>query len=229
MATTVTDILTAAFAKSTKNVPSRITSETTDLCGVVTRSLRGVFAVGARVNPVFYGTQATVVFSAPGWARPVDAESVFRLELLTGAEVALVPFDQRQAELALPSVYAMGQVYRSAGNPSDPTSGSLVVFYAKRATAVTGLTDTLDALWPEAYNELLVLDVALYLALKDGRADEVGTLKLERDRWLSLYVAFLEHANANERRMFGSVRYINTNSLVSLTDLLAGGSMQAAA
>lgn len=229
MATLASDILVAAFAKSTKNAPARIVAEATDLCASVTRSLRGLFAIGARVNPVFFATQTNMNFVSPGWARPVDAESVFRLELVTGQEVALVPFDQRRAELAMPAVYAMGQTYRSAGNALDPISGTIVAFYSKRPANVAGLTDPLDLSWPEAYNELLILDVAVYLALKDGRMDEVQVLTADRARWLSLYVAFLEHANANERRMYGAVRYINSNSLVSLADLLAGGAAKVAA
>lgn len=223
MAITPQDLLTDAYAKSKKNQPGRIATESVELLGVVNRVIRTFFQIGVRVNPTFYGDEASVAFSSPGWPRPVVAEMIYRIED-AGAEVVVVPFDQKDAEAGLPAVYRMGQIFRTAGNPSDPTSGSLDFFYAKTPTDAATLTTNIDSMWPESYRELAVLEVAAYLAVKDEREEEIAYLTSERDNWLRMYLAFLEHETVNERRSFGHISPFNTGSLAPIASLLAGGS-----
>ncbi len=135
-----------------------------------------------------------------------------------------MPFDQRLAESGLPSVYRLGQVFRSSGNASDPTSGDLTFFYAKTPTDAATLETSIDSMWPETYKELAVLEVATYLAAKDEREDETAYLVIERDKWLRMFLAFLEHETANERRSYGMAVPFNTGSMVPIASLLAGGS-----
>lgn len=222
--TTPTDILTAAYSKSTKNRPGSIATESTELLQVVIRAMRGLYAFAARINPTYFAETAAVAFASPGWARPQNAESVYRIEDPTAAEVVVVPFDDRAAESGKPAVFSFGQIYRpaSAGVP-NPQSGNLTFFYAKRPTDPATLVATLDALWTEQFNELLILEVAIYLASKDGRADELGPLMQSRDKWATLFAAFLEHETANERRRYGHVARINIKSIVPAYSLLAGG------
>jgi hypothetical protein len=226
--TTPQDILEAAYAKSLKNRAGTIATETTELLQVVIRALRGLYAFAARINPAFFGDTATVA-EASGWPRPPGAESVFRIEFNASpnAEVVVVPFDDRTAEEGLPAVYSFGQYYQSAGNALDPTTEALDFYYAKRPDDPASVTATIDPLWVEQFNELLILEVAIYLAQKDlgesGRADELKVLMADRDRWLNLFVAHLEHETANERRRSGHVRRFNTNWMVPLNSLVAGG------
>ncbi len=231
--TTPRMILEGAYAKSTKNKPGTIATESTELLQVVIRSMRGLYAVAARVNPTFFAEEATVAAVSGAWPRPELAESIFRIERTTtttggtgsaGDEVVVVPFDDRKAESGIGAVYRIGQNFKSAGNAPDPTGGDLKFFYSKRPTDPANLDATLDALWTEQFNELLILEVAIYLALKDARADEVVALRSDRDTWVRLFVAFLEHSEVNERRRHGHVRRFNTNTLVPITSLLAGGS-----
>lgn len=230
--TTPRDILMSAYAKSTKNKPGTIATESTELLQVVIRAMRGLYALAARVNPTFFATESTVTFAGTGWARPLEAESIFRIErtaLTTGgsgsagSEIALVPFDDRAAESGMGAVYRIGQEFRPAGNPPDPTGGELKFFYSKRPTDPANLDTTLDATWTEQFNELLILEVAIYLAIKDARADEVVALRTDRDSWARLFIGFLEHAEVNERRRYGHLRRFNANTLIPLGQLLAGG------
>lgn len=220
---TIQDILTAAYAKSKKNQPERIATEETELVGVVNRVFRTNFMRGVRVNPYWFGVDSVVSFSSPGWARPPKAEAVFRIEIDASTEVIVVPFQERAVEPTIPAVYRYNQVYRSAGNPSDPTSGDLTFFYSSRPTDVADLTTALDTRFPEAYRELLVVETAIYLAIKDQREDEVAALGSERDQWLLLYLAFLEHETMNEV----GIRHIepfSTPSVIPIASLLTGGS-----
>lgn len=230
MAVTTTGqmLLDAAYAKSLKNRPGEIATGATELLNLIIRSMQGLYAYAARVNPMFFSETAAVAFVSPGWTRPPLAESVIRIENPNGAEVVIVPYDQRDAEPGKPALWRFGQIYRPASSAAvNPQSGALTFFYAKRPTAPANLAATVDALWTEQFNELLVLELAIYLALKDGRGEEVPGLTADRDKWLTLYTAFLEHETAQERRSYGHVHRFVGPSLVPLTSLLAGGARAA--
>jgi hypothetical protein len=221
--TTVQDILTGAYGRSTKNVPNLLANEATELLKMVTRALRGLYAYAARVNPTFFAESAAVPFASGGWPRPQTAESIFRLELASLQEVVVVPFDDRLAEPAEPAVYEVGQKFFPATlSAPNPQSGNIIFWYSRTPAVPAGLGSTLDAQWTEQFNDLLMLEVAIYLALKDGRAAELGALQAERDNWIKLFVAFLEHATANERGRFSQVRRFTTKTLVPIRSLLAG-------
>lgn len=211
--TTVTDILVAALARSQKNRPNAIATNASELLEVVFRAMRALYALAAEVNPTFFADSDDVAYAAPGWARPPEAENVFRIEL-DGTEVAVVPYDDLGAETGMPAVYALGQIYRSAGNADDPTAAdTLRIFFSRLPEKPTSVSDTLDAQWPEQFNELLNLEVAIYLALKDGRMDEVQILRPARDGWATLYGKFLEHETSNLRRRFGHAKKFNSNMI----------------
>lgn len=226
------DIIVAAYAKSMKNKPGTIATESTELLQLVIRSLRGLYSVAARVNPIFFAEDADVTLAAGAWGRPETAESIYRIERVAGTtggtgsdgdEVVVVPFDDKKAEEGMGALYEFGQAFKPAGNALDPTGGDLKFYYAKRPTDPADLDATLDALWQESYNELLILETAIYLAMKDTRSEEVTNLKGERDVWAGLFIAFLEHATANERRRFGHLHTILTKRLIPLNALFAGG------
>lgn len=224
--TKVQDIVTGALNRSSKNSPSIIANNAVELVETVRRATAGIYTFAARINPTFFAETSDVNSTGGAkWARPDLAESVFRIEKTAdGAEVVVVPFDDRAAEPGKPAVYTFGQVYRSAGNPLDPVvADSLTFFYAKKPVRPATLADTLDPLWNESYNDLLISEVAVYLALKDGRMDEVESLRADRDRWATLFAAFLEHETIGERRRFGPVQRVTGQTIVPLTSLLAGG------
>lgn len=221
--TTVQEVLDGAYNRSSKNRPGILMVDATEGLKLVIRSLRGLYAYAARVNPTYFAETLAVSFATGGWARPAVAESIFRLETATLTEVVVVPWDDRVAEPSLPAVYAFGQKYYPASlSAPNPQSGNLTFWYAKRPTDPANLAALVDALWTEQFNELLMLEVAIYLALKDGRLDELMVLREERDSWAKLFTAFLEHETACERGRFNQVRRFTTHTLVPIRSLLAG-------
>ncbi|UCC92569.1 MAG: hypothetical protein JSW25_07845 [Thermoplasmata archaeon] len=222
--TTPQDIFESAYAKSTKNNPGAIATDATELLNLVNRIIRKMYVVAARVNPGYFGVITQV--SAPGtglpWARPEGAESVFRIETVGGAEVVVVPYDDRVAEENTPAVYRIGKNYYAAGNASDPdpSTDALNFWTSKRPTDAALTTSTIDSTWEEQFNELLILEVALYLAKKDGRGDEVALFEADRQEWMRMFVMFLEHETANERRRRGQARRIQSETLVPLAELM---------
>jgi hypothetical protein len=238
--TTVQNILTAAYALSTKNKPGTIATESTELLEVVKRALRGIYSAAARIDNTFFAGVGEVTANAEsggpageGWERPQEAESIFRIERTRGTtggvgdpndEVVLVPYDDRKAEEGMGAVYRIGQAFFPAGNTPDPTGGELRFFFSRRPDDPESLASTLDSQWTEQFNDILIFDVGAYLARKDGREPEAAALLGEMGKCAARFVAFLEHKESNERRRFAHVRRINTNTLVSVMQLMGAGS-----
>lgn len=220
---TPAEIFRGAYGRSKKNQPQEIASEETELLDLLTQALRGLFIFGTRLNPTFFGTEDTVSISSGAWPLPADVEHLFRVEA-SGSKVEVVPFEDRGIAAPEPAVYHLGGELHPAGNDNDPTSGDLLLIYAKQAEAPAGVDADLDSFWPEAYDELLELEVAIYLALKDGRNQEVQTLQADRDRWALRFAAHVEHYAPTTTDRFGAGGGIQTESQVPLGDLLAGGS-----
>jgi hypothetical protein len=231
--TTVRDILTAAYNRSTKNKPGTIATESTELVQVVLRRQRFYYALAPRINYTYYAGFADVTADREsggpineGWPRPQEAEAVFRLEWThetTGpvvqaarTEIKIVGCDDPGAEQGMPAVFRIGQTYFPAGNALDPTGGMIRMFFSRRPTDPKQLTDKLDPQWTEQFNELLILDVARYLAKKDGRTSEATDFQDERKEVLLDWAMFLEHCDVNEVRRFANSRRFNSTTLVPL-------------
>ncbi len=219
MATTYNTILAAAYSRSSKNIPGKIATDATELLNLMWRALAGIYSFAADVNPTFFGVKTAVNYNA-GWARPAGAEAIWRIETPPGVEVVVVPIDDKAAEPGKPAVYSFGQVYYGAGNALDPQAGSLYFYYSKQPTVPALLTDAIDTMWPETYNPLLIDETALWLAIKDGRDEEMGEVKESRDGWLKLFTEFLDHETMNEVRRMGTT--FHSQRRVNIGMALAG-------
>ncbi len=222
--TTVQDILDGAYAKSSKNQPGTIANEAVELTGLVTRLLRGLYNFAAEVNPIHFAETADVVGVASVWERPESAEAIIRIENDVFAEVIVVPYDDRLCEEPKPTVYEFGgDFFAFAGQTAPPgATDTLTFWYSKRPDdpAPGGVAGVLDSDWQEDYDELLILEVAIFLALKDGRGDEAAALKQDRNAWAQRFASYLTHSTANLHRRFGHRRHINVNTLLPM---LTGG------
>lgn len=203
MATTALTIIEAAYARSTFNDPDKLATPL-ELVAVLDRRVKNLFSHAARINPFYFATTTTKTYSAPGWARPSDAEMIIKVENnSSGAEINVVPFEDKQADFA-PRVYELGQVYRTVGLTDDPTTGdTLKFYYAKRPDSLTVASSTIDALWPEQFNDLLVLHIAKYLATKDARPEDVALLAAEEAALLETFSRHLAHENYAMKARFG--------------------------
>lgn len=217
---TAEDIIIGAYGYSTKNRPDQIATKATELLRIVNRAFMGIYTVAGHVNPDFFADETAVAFAAPGWARPALALSVWRIENGTGVEVKVVDRRDKAAEPGWPAVYELKKIYRSAGNALDPVAGNLTFCYSLLPTPAALIGSTVDANWIEQYNELPILETAIYLALKDGRMDEVQELKADRDKWAQLFIEYLMMATAQTTRRIARQRTVNVPALIQL---LAGG------
>lgn len=206
------DIVTQALGLSLKNRPTTAGVEN-ELRLVVNRALRQHWAAGCRINPRYFAAfvqvpSVTTTWSAGFWARPEDAEIVFQINNPASAAVKVVPADQAAAFQGYPAVQRWDGGYLGFNGPAGPSpTDALTLYYARRPAEAAAVDTPLDALWPAAYDGLLVMEVAIYLARKDGRADEQDALLAERDAWFTLYKNFLEHETLGEERLFHPDRF----------------------
>lgn len=220
--TTPNDILTGAFAKSVKNRAALITIETEGL-ELVKRAMRGLYSAAAMVNPEFFSVIASAVDAVGGaWPRPENAESVYLIEVSGAgadvAEVSIVDYrDRLRAEPGRPCVYRQGKNYWPAGNGKGPTvSDDLDIHYSKIPDDPANADTTLDPTWVDQFNELLIDEVAIYLALKDRRFEELGELKAARNDWAKLFLHFLQHETINITRRMANIRRVNVEDILPL-------------
>lgn len=202
------DLIAQARGLSLKNRPTTA-NDGNELRLVLARSLTERWTAGAAVNPEYFAKFLAVVpvtTSWPNgfWPRPADALNVLRITGSAASRVIVVPADES-------GIYWAGQkrVARWAGGyisvsttdgPVQPES--LTMYYVRTPALPASLDDPLDAGWPSAYDTLLVLDLGVYLAQKDGRMDELPGLEKERDAWEQLYLAYLQSETELEQRVF---------------------------
>jgi hypothetical protein len=216
------DIIIAAHGYSTKSRPDEIATRATELLSLVYRAARGVFAAASRVNPEYWGTVANVANIGDAWARPENAQTVFGIERASDdAEVAIVPFDDRGAELSKPAVYLLGRGYRRAFSTLGPLDSDILkIYYSRIPVAPDQLTDVIDPEWESVFDNFLAIETAMYLALKDGRMDEYAALQPERAKEAQLFVEFLSNATPITSYRYGQPRRV---AVPSILPLLAGG------
>src|SRR5690606_24237135 len=233
MAVTTTPqmLFEAAIPRSKLNLASDLASADTELLQYLARAMRGVFAFAARINPYYFGATKEQAHGESGWPMPEDAESVYLIQgtgaanAPDGERVRIVPSVDPEAVQSRPSVFFRGRAFHATGNAADPSADEVLRMFYSRLPIVPGDVDQpIDPLWCEQYNELLVLEIAIYLAIKDNdsgrRAHELNELRAQRDSWARLFAAHLQHVAPAVRRK-GHVRQINVDTLLPL---LAGGS-----
>lgn len=201
------DLIAQAIGMSAKNRPTTANAEN-ELRTVLGRLLKKYIAAGADVNPFYFATTAPVAGVAGVWSRPAKAESVVDIRTAADGPVVVVPFDERTANHGKPRLYRLGTSYHTVGLAGDPgATDSLTFYYVLSPDIPAAMNTPVDARWPEAYDGLLVTELAIYLAAKDGRAEEVGGLETERDGWVAIFQQFLKHETMNEIRQFQPHRF----------------------
>lgn len=221
---TVIEVLEGAYGTSKKNQPAELADEAVELTQVVYRALSGMYAVAARFNPYYFGVATSVAFPGAGsaWVFPADAFAVPLIEKADGTEVDIVPIRER-ASADLPAVYHLGRGVYAAGADPDDTTDALTIYHSAPPVEPADENATIDPTWPQMFDDLLVHEVGVYLALKDNRPEEIQGLIAKRDSWLALFVSHVQSVVPFETRAFSNIQLFNDPRLVPLSALLAGG------
>jgi len=221
MATTCQDIIDGANARHTANEENVLMEEDESIVKINDR-LQQLYVIAADANPYYFGEISEVTGDGSKWDAPADVESVVLIEsagdagtgadavLTTGDEVHSVPLEDKECDLA-PRVYFFGGSYYSVGGTGDPSAsvnGDKLNFYhaAQHAAldiayAANHANNTLEARWPEQFNALLELHLAIVMCIKDvGRESrEYEALIAEEARVLQAFEAHLRHEDVAVR------------------------------
>lgn len=183
---TVQELIEAAYVRSTANDPGKLAQDA-ELIGHLNRTYQGYFALMSAALPDANAAETSLTcLGTPATATlPADVIDLLRVETAAGVKVALIPVVEKDRAWHLaPAMYRVGRSLVSRGLANDPAPGtSLTLFHLDAPAALTARGDTLDDRWPVRFDQLLVVDLALYLATKDegGRAaSEIQNLQAER-------------------------------------------------
>jgi hypothetical protein len=186
MATTVQQIIESAIARSTANDPGKLTVDG-ELIPHLNRKYQSIFARMALVGGDNLLAKTTLTFagSPPSVTLPTDIVDIVRFELSGGGRTYLIPVrDKDRTWVLAPAVYRQGNAVVSRAASGDAIAGDIwTLFYKDAPTTLSALATTLDVRYPVRYENALVVDLALYMAIKDeNRApDRVAALQREVD------------------------------------------------
>jgi len=227
MSTSVQSIIDAAILRSQQNRPEWAATYASELVQQLNRTLAITTQIGHLLAPERHLTSTPLVGVASVWTLTNNLP-LYRIETAGGAKVSVVPLADRSTDVGTPRVYQTSALtYKSVGAAGDPAATDTLTFYRLTwPTTLTATGNTLDSWWPDQYAGLLVEEMAMYLALKDGRDSELERLRVTRDQWVQSYVAFLRSANLAMTGRFTPDMYVTTE-LANLTAAFLGGGASA--
>lgn len=185
MSTSVQQVIEAAYSRSTANDPGKLATDG-ELLGLTNRLYQVIFAVAAAAAPERFVSKTTCALSGSpaSGTLSTDIIDVRRVQKANGTKVNVIPVEEidRLWHLA-PAVYRQGSSLVSRGQASDPGAETLTVWQLDAPAILVDLTSTLDPRFPLRDVELIIVEIAIYLATKDeGRnAQEFAALKSYRD------------------------------------------------
>lgn len=186
MTTTAQTLIEAAYSRSTANDPGKLATDG-ELLGLANRLFQFIYAVAAVAAPERFISRTTLaLLGAPASVTmPTDLIDIRRVQNALGAKVNVIPVEEidRTWHLA-PAVYRQGSTIVSRAGAGDPVAGdSLTAWILDAPATLAALTDALDARFPVRHVELIVVEIAMYLATKDSGRDaaEFAALKVYRD------------------------------------------------
>jgi hypothetical protein len=183
--TTAQQIIEAGYARSTLNDPGKLAGDL-ELIGHLNRRYQlrcAELALAAGDNWLsrqtisFVGSPATL-------SLPADVIDLNRLEAADGSKVHLIPNDEKDRAWHVgPSVIRVGNTIVTRGKSGDPGTGfPLTVHLLDAPVALVALASVLDPRYPARHEPLLILDLSIYLSIKDEGRDMNDWTQLVHER-----------------------------------------------
>jgi hypothetical protein len=203
-----------AIARSYQNQSGILADAAPELLAELDLQFADYYQFAAGINPYVFCVRVAQPWSTDSWLIPADADTVVELERPGGAKVIVVPLEDRTAEATEACVFRVGRRYYPAGNSTDPPAGSsLVMYYTTIPPLFADLTTTVPIEWPTQFDSMVVNDLALHLASKDGRASEVDRGTARQQQWQARFAAWLQRPELNRRARFDVPRLVPTTAV----------------
>jgi hypothetical protein len=205
------DVIAQAVLQSYDNRPTVLEAEP-ELLVQLGLAFAGYYRIVTKENPSLFAEQLALTWSINGWDIPDNVDTVIRLERSNGVEVVVVPLEDRSAEPSVGAVYRLGRRYYPAGNTNDPTNQTLTAYIAPVAPEFVALSDPLPSVWPTQFNRMPILELAAFLASKDGRADDAQRFNSALLQWQLDFVRWCQTPDLPIRRRFGAPTIVPTSA-----------------
>lgn len=194
---TVEEWALRSYGYSKKSQPDRIANEGEELRELAFRVLQAVFQVAARINWTYFGaTSGAVASTSGGWLIPTAAELIGWMSTDGSTDpssrVFPVGIGEVDPEPGRATVYRLGPRFFPGVNIT--TAASIHFLYSRTPTEPPDTTTAIETDYPVSHEDLLILEMAMYLALKDGRHAEMRELEPMRDVAALRFAQHLQHA-----------------------------------
>lgn len=191
-----------AMARSYRNRGTVLAPDVPELVDALNLIFQERYGQASGLNPAVFLKTAVLAWTGANWVIPADCDTMVKMTKASGEEVFVVAIDNLTAEPTEAAVYRQGRAYFPAGNPNDPVNQPLIAYYDQIPAALVDDTSVPDAAWPQQFDTMIVLDLALWLAMKDGRTDDLQALTPEHGRWDGQYQEWLERESLGLIRQF---------------------------
>lgn len=197
--TSVQAVFEAALARSTANDGGKLVVDG-EMIAHLNRFYQQRHALMAVFMPDNAAVSATQTFATsgprvtsalPGGSTGLTPIDIIKIEALSisgasaGARVYMTPIrDKDRIWNLTPAVYREGNSLVSCGRPGDPVNGSTAtMFYVDPPAVLSALSSTLDPRYPVRFEMGLILNSALYMAIKDEERNpaHIAGLQAELD------------------------------------------------
>ena len=200
---TVGQIVAAAYAVS-KRAQVDVDATPAELANVLNSAMRRYFTAGTSLNPHAFLKEDTLKTQGDAWKRPDDAEYVWQLKR-ADKPMTIVPFDNQDADPKNYCVYRVGNLYKPVARPPNLTPeirDNIRVYYARQPDVLNVTWEksklfnaAIDVLFPQGHEQLLSLELGLFLARKDGRDKDVAALMPWREEERGRFLESLRRAD----------------------------------
>jgi len=195
MPASVQQLLEAAYSRSTANDPGKLATDG-ELMPVLNRIYQTLYALKAVSAPEQHTAAANIVLAAGIGTLPTDMIDIRRIEGLggvvaAGLKINVIPVEEKDRGWHLaPRMYRQGNSIISPVGTGDPAvSDTVKLFHLDAPATLSALATTLDVRYPVRFEELLVVELAMYLSTKDATRDaaEFGKLSTYRNMQLEAF------------------------------------------
>ncbi len=180
MPTTVLQILSGAYNRSSRNDPGKLALDP-ELIAHLNRVYQRAWPLVARARPDEFQSEAPVTMSGSPASGAIPADTIALNGCYTAAAfgypqgqvVTITPSTDRTRLWNLaPVVWRSGNAIVSRGQVGDPLAGDVLTVLVLDAPApLTTTSQTIDLRWPIRQVQLLIDYLALYLSTKDAGRD----------------------------------------------------------
>jgi hypothetical protein len=221
MTTTVQNIIEGAYSRSTANDPGKLATDG-ELISVLNRVYHAMYALAAAAAPERFTSKVALNLAGapPAVTSPVDVIDIRRLETAAGAKVNIIPVEEKDRGWHLaPAVFRQGATIVSRAAAGDPVAGDVLTAWILDApTDLAALANQIDVRFPTRHVELIVVELAMYLATKDSGRDagEFAALKSYRDMQMEAFFRLSGLSTTALQSPHGGMIHQRLNELMSV-------------